>query len=217
MNPRVSSWSAPSLRLRLLSATPLGVTLVVTAATAQQPAPAVPGKAGAEKTFTVNFRNTPWSEVLDWYAEQSGLTFVSAARPAGRLTIQPMAGRKFRLAEVTDLLNETLAPQKFILVRYEQSFTVWPADERIDPTRLPRVEESELPRRGRTEPVLCNVGPFRGTTAKQAMPQVEKMLSPLGRAILLNTTDGIQITDTAGNIDRILRTLPPRVPPAAKQ
>ncbi len=217
MNPRIGSWSVPSLSLRLLATTTLGATFVLATASAQQPAPAVPGKAAPEKTFAVNFQKTPWPEVIDWYATESGLTFVSTILPAGKLTIQPMPGRKFRLAEVTDLLNETLALQKLILIRYDKSFTVWPTDEALAATRVPRVQESDLPRRGKTEPVLCIVGPFRDTAAREAMPLVERMLSPIGRAFLLNTSDSIQIIDMAGNIDRILRTLPPRVPPAAKK
>jgi type II secretory pathway component GspD/PulD (secretin) len=201
---------------RMLVFTAVSLTLAA-GASAQPPAPAAPGKAVAEKTFTLDLDKAPWAAALDWYASQSGLTLVATTRPMGNVTIRPGAGRKLTLAEVTDLFNEALVQQRFLLVRFEKSFTVWPTDERIDPTRLPRVEEADLPRRGKTELVLCTVGPFRGVAAKEAVPQVERMLSPVGRAVLLDTTDRIQLADTAGNIDRILRALPARVPPAAKK
>ncbi|HEX4608288.1 MAG TPA: sigma-70 family RNA polymerase sigma factor [Urbifossiella sp.] len=183
---------------------------------AAPPAKAGPEKTMPEKTFTVNFDNAPWGNVLDWYATESGLTLVAGARPIGNLTIKPPAGRRFTLSELTDLLNEAMGVQKLIIVRHPTMFTIWPADERIDPTRVLRIEESEILRRGKTEMVLCNIGPFKGASAKEVMPEVEKMLGPFGSAILLNSTDRIQVVDTAGNIRRILISLPGRATPAAK-
>ena len=61
---------------------------------------------------------------------------------------------------MTDLLNETLTPQKFVIIRYEATFAVHPIDEKIDPTTIPRVEPEDLSRRGKSEIVRCNIGPL---------------------------------------------------------
>ncbi len=209
-----------------------GLGACVTFATAQQPArdpilefqrvaaqqPATPPadkgdvkvapKAEPEKTISVNHENAPWQEVLDWYAKETGLILVTTVRPTGSVTIKPGPNRKFTLSEVTDLLNEAMIPQKFVIIRYQTSFTVWPADEPLHPTRLPRIDQSELPRRGKTEIVLCNVGPFKAISAPEVMPEVEKMVTPgFGKAILLTNANAIQIMDMAGNITRIQKTL----------
>ena len=195
---------------------------------AQQPAPAptvVPDKAAPpktapapdktavpaaapEKTVTVSWDNAPWQEVLDAYGKDTGLILVTTVRPTGSVTIKPPgAGRKFTLAEVTDLLNEAMIPQKFMIIRRQASFYIQPADEKIDPTLLQRIDHSELPKRGKTEVVLCNVGPFKAISASEVMPEVDKMLTPFGRAVLLTNANAIQVMDTAGNISRIQKTL----------
>ncbi|MBN9522791.1 hypothetical protein J0H58_30445, partial [bacterium] len=209
-----------------------GFGACVTVATAQQPArdpilefqrvvaqqPATPPadkgdvkaapKAEPEKTISVNFESAPWQEVLDWYAKETGLILVTTIRPTGSVTIKPGPNRKFTLSEVTDLLNEAMIPQKFLIIRYQTSFTVWPADEPLPPTRLPRIDQSELSRRGKTEIVLCNVGPFKAISAPEVMPEVGQMVTPgFGKAILLTNANAIQIMDMAGNIARIQKTL----------
>ncbi|QDU23632.1 secretin N-terminal domain-containing protein [Urbifossiella limnaea] len=195
-------------------------------ASAQQPAPAptpVPDKAPDKadpkaaapapkaeepRTVTVSWDNAPWQTVLDWYGKETGLILVTTVRPTGSVTILPPGpARKFTLAEVTDLLNEAMIPQKFMIIRRQASFYIQPADEKIDPTLLQRIEHTELSKRGKTEIVLCNVGPFKAISASEVMPEVDKMLTPFGRAVLLTNANAIQVMDTAGNISRISKTL----------
>jgi type II secretory pathway component GspD/PulD (secretin) len=169
-----------------------------------------PKKAEAppEKTLAVNFDNAPWQDVLDWYGKETGLILVTTDKPTGNVTIKPPGTRKFTIAEVTDLINESLAPKKFLLVRYTATFTIWPVDERIDPALIPAVTPQELTKRGKTELVRCNIGPFKAVSAAEIRPEVEQMLTPgFGRAILFEKSNTFQITDKAGNILRILDTI----------
>ncbi|MDB5307519.1 MAG: hypothetical protein JWO38_1721, partial [Gemmataceae bacterium] len=168
-----------------------------------------PKKAEAppEKTVSPNFDGAGWEAVLDWYAKETGLILVTSVKPTGNVTIKPGKDRKFTLGEVTDLLNEVLIPQKFIIIRYTNTFTVWPADEKIDTTRLPRITVADLPARGTSELVVCIIGPLKTLSAAEALPELEKMMTPFGKAILLDKANSYQITDTAGNITRILKTL----------
>ncbi len=78
-----------------------------------------------EKTFTVNFRNVPWKDAIAWYAEITGLTLIGDHFPTGTVTLQPPKDRKFTIGEITDLLNEAMTQQKFIIIRRRRrsSFT----------------------------------------------------------------------------------------------
>ncbi|HYH68266.1 MAG TPA: hypothetical protein VD866_26470, partial [Urbifossiella sp.] len=175
---------------------------------AATPMPAPAPKAEPEKTVSISFTAQDWQTVLDWYGKETGLILVTTVRPTGSVTIVPPGpSRKFTLGEVTDLLNEAMIPQKFMIIRRQASFYIQPADEKIDPTLLQRVEHSELARRGKTEIVLCNVGPFKGISASDVMNDVNQMLTPFGKAVLLSNANAIQVMDTAGNISRISKTL----------
>jgi type II secretory pathway component GspD/PulD (secretin) len=179
---------------------------------AQPPTATVPAAqpktdAPAEKTVSVLFDGLPWVDVLDWYGKETGLVLVTTVKPTGSVTIKPPKEKKYTLGEVTDLINEALRSQKFVLIRYNATFTIWPADEKIDATLIPPVLVSELPKRGKTEIVLCTVGPFKTISAPEVVGEVEKMCTPFGKVILFEKQNALQIMDTAGNILRIIETL----------
>lgn len=157
----------------------------------------------AERTIGVNFDGAQWQEVLDWYQKESGLILNTTVKPTGGVTIKPGRDRKFTLGEVTDLLNESMVLQKFILIRYNTTFTIWPVDEKLDTTLFPAVTPSELIRRGKTELVKCVVGPLKTLSAAEIRPEVEAMLTPFGKVQLFERSNSFQITDKAGNILRI--------------
>jgi RNA polymerase sigma factor (sigma-70 family) len=158
----------------------------------------------APKTYELKFQAASWADVFLWYSNISGLPFVGTSRPAGTVTIVPPGKRQYTLEEVTDLLNEALMPQKFILVRRPTSFTVLPVDEKIDRTNLPRVTLDELDKRARTELVTVAV-PLTTVEAKDLAPDVQKMLGPFGEAVALEKANQLLISDTAGNLRLIVR------------
>jgi RNA polymerase sigma factor (sigma-70 family) len=166
------------------------------------PGPA-PEKPKAEpKTYTVAFRDKPWAEVLEWYSKETGLTPVLTVKPTGTVTLMPPKDRRFTLAEVTDLLNEVLMAQKFILIRREVSFVIHPADERIDPSLIPRVEVNDLPDRGKTEIVEVEITLTDKLNAADIAPEIRKMLSPFGE-VTYARGKRLVVRDAAGNIVRI--------------
>ena len=143
-----------------------GLTGPIDMALAQPTTMPVPGMPGAiapvgpvtpvvpatpVKTVSVHFEKAGWDEVLDWYAKETGLTLITTVKPTGTVAIKPGKDRKFTVGEVTDLINEAMMQQKFILIRRHMTFFIQPSDEKIDPTLLPRVAPSELADRGRTE------------------------------------------------------------------
>jgi RNA polymerase sigma factor (sigma-70 family) len=152
------------------------------------------------KKYAVAFRDTPWAEVLEWYARESGLTLVSTVKPTGNVTIASPKDRKFTFGEITDLINESLMAQKYILVRGETTFFLHPADERIDPTKVPRIELGELKQRGKTELVQVVI-PFKADAQDDLAQEVRKLLSPFGNATRVKNT--LVILDTAGIVTRI--------------
>ena len=180
------------------------------------PAPSAPGAvaphapttpaAPPEKTFTLNFDKADWNTVLDWYATESGLTMITTVKPTGSVTMKPGKERKFTMAEITDLINETMAQQKFILIRRHMTFFIHPADEKIDPTLVPRIELSELPKRGRTE-IVQVILPVKGMVVGDAQDELKRLLTPFGQMIPLEKPNALLLMDTVGNIARVQHTL----------
>src|SRR5262249_35903682 len=95
---------------------------------------------------------------------------------------------------------------KFILIRRQVSFTIVPADEKLDTSHVPRIELSELPKRGKTELVQVLI-PLMSLAVEDTAPEVQKMLTPFGQVSMLTKTNTLVIVDTAGNISRIYQTI----------
>ena len=91
--------------------------------------PAVPAKS--EKTYTVSFEGTDWSKVLDWFAKETKLVFLSTEKPTGSLTLK--SDEKYTLSELLDLFNEVLAQKNWVIIRREHSFLIHPAETKIPP------------------------------------------------------------------------------------
>ena len=163
-----------------------------------------PGKPAPEpKKYAFKMQNVPWGDVLDWYAQESGLTPLLTVKPKGTFTfIPPKPDKSYTLAEITDILNEALTQQKFLLVRRKFSFYIHPADEKIDPSWVPLVEVKDLSTRGKTELVQFLL-PLKSLMVEEAAPEVKKLLSPFGSVSALNKTNTLLILDTAQNVRRV--------------
>src|SRR5439155_9805666 len=90
--------------------------------------PKAEAKADEKPTINPQFDNAPWNEVLDWYAKESGLSLITTHKPTGSVTIKPPKENKYTIGGVTDLVNEALLQQKFILIRRNTSFFTHPVD-----------------------------------------------------------------------------------------
>jgi type II secretory pathway component GspD/PulD (secretin) len=169
-----------------------------------------PGKpAGGEKTFTFEFQNKPWGQVLEWLSDQSGLALVSPFKPTGTFTFVPPKGKTYTLREIIDILNEGLlasSTQKYLLIRGERTLTLVPADEKIDPGLVPRIRPDELSLRGRTE-IVSVVFPLAGVKAEDVAPDVKKLLGPFGEVAALNAANQLVVQDTAANVGRVYAML----------
>jgi hypothetical protein len=156
------------------------------------------------KTYPFEMRDKPWAQVLEWYGDISGLPFAANVKPPGTFTFLPARGkRQYTLPEITDILNEALLAQKYILVRRPASFTLLPADEKIDAALVPRVRLDDLDKRGRTE-LVAVVLPLAALSAEDVGPDVRKLLGPFGDVVVVTRANQLIVRDTAGNV-RLIR------------
>ena len=167
---------------------------------AETPQPPGAGQTKPEHTVTFSFEDKKWSEVIDWFKRESGLVFAGTITPTGTVTIKPTPGKKYTIPEVIDLLNEMLAP-RYVIIRREQTFTIWPADEPIESQDVARITEEELAKRGKTEVVQLVVS-LGALNADETVPQLKVMLSSFGKISPLGGNSVI-VQDKAGNVRRI--------------
>ena len=131
------SWQSLDDNALIVFATPIDLLTVRELLAKHIDAPAPAGKPepppkSDEKRFSMWFQDLSWDDVLDWYGKTSGLTPILTVKPKGQFTFMPpRADQKYTLAEITDILNEALDSQKFILIR-RQVYVHHPSGRRED-------------------------------------------------------------------------------------
>ncbi len=155
--------------------------------------------AEPEKTVLVSINNQPWSKVLDWFSKESGLVLIATALPSGSVTIKTKPGTKYTIPQVVDLLNRSLALQKFILLRIDSTtFTVLPADEKIPEAYIPRIPLSCLIDKANTEIVQVIIE-VEISIAEEIVERIRTRLGLFGDVKLI-AGNQILITDSVQSI-----------------
>jgi type II secretory pathway component GspD/PulD (secretin) len=158
------------------------------------------------KTFSFEVRSKPWGQVLEWLSDETGLPVVTTRKPVGTFTFVPREPKKRTLSEVIDMINETLAGQKLLLIRRDKSFNLVPTDEKIDPSLVPRVAIDDLASRGKTE-LVSVVVPLRKLKAADIAGDLEKLVGPFGKVTALGRLNQLVVQDQAGNLTQIYATI----------
>src|SRR5438270_212987 len=113
------------------------------------------------------------------------------------------------IPEVIDAINEALlaAPpnQRWQVIRREQTFTLVPADDKIDPILVPRVTIDELASRGNTE-IVSVVLQLTTLVAEDYAPEVKRMLGPFGEVTVLAKSNQLLLQDSVKSLRNILKT-----------
>jgi len=162
-----------------------------------------------EKTVAFEMRDKPWGAVLEWLADQSGLPVSTIHKPTGTFTFiapKSLSERRYTISQVIDILNEALVNQKYILIRRNQSFTIVPSDEKIDPAILPQLNVEDLDYRGKSE-LAQVVLPLKSLVAEDLAPEVKKMMGPFGEVVPMARANQLVLQDTVGNLRRVIHII----------
>ncbi|XZE55553.1 secretin N-terminal domain-containing protein [Planctomycetaceae bacterium SH139] len=160
------------------------------------------------------FREQAWADVLQWFAEQEGLTLVMNQSPPGTFTYTD--NRSYTSAEAIDLLNSVLLTRGFTLLRREKMLTLLQLSSTIPIELIPRVKLEELPARGKFE-LISVLFPLGARPVDAVIREVEPYLGTFGRAIPLPQSKQLLVIETAGKMQTInvlINTVPEPKQPA---
>ncbi|MBX3439413.1 MAG: hypothetical protein KF861_18135, partial [Planctomycetaceae bacterium] len=169
------------------------------------------------KRLEFNFQYQKWADVLDWIAEESGLSLVMDAPPAG--TFNYSDSRAYSPAEAIDLLNGWLQTKNYTLVRRDRLLMLLDLTDGVPVGVIPRIPIEELATRGRFELVSVLV-PLGDRPPENAVNEIKPLLGRHGTAQPLPQSKQLLLTDTAGNLRQIralVESLPVPSAPAGQQ
>lgn len=168
--------------------------------------------AALEPRLKFNFRFQKWADVLDWMADEAGLSLVMDEAPTG--TFNYSDTKEYSPTEAIDLLNGWLMTKGYTLVRRERMLMCLNLKGGLPDNAIPRVTVDDLAMRGRFEFVSVLI-PLQGRLAETALLEIKPLLGTYGEAEVLTATQQMLVVDSAANI-RIIQDVVQQVPLPAK-
>jgi type II secretory pathway component GspD/PulD (secretin) len=154
----------------------------------------------ADGRLTFSFRYQPWQDVLDWFAEQAGLSLVMESAPSGTFNYNDT--RSYTPKEALDIINGVLLTKGYTLVRHDKMLIVVNLEDGVPPNLVPDVLLADLDSRGEYELVRV-LFPVWNMTPDQAAEEVQPLLGPQGKVVVLPQGRQIQVTEVGGRLRTI--------------
>lgn len=151
-----------------------------------------------------NFRYQPWKDVLEWFAQQAGLSLIMDDPPKG--TFNYTDDKAYTPAEAIDLLNSVLQTKGYVLVRRNRMLMVINLENGIPPLLIDTIPVEELDRRGTYE-VVSVLFQLDKLTPEEIEGEVQKMIGPQGSVISLPKSRQLLVTETVGRLRAIRRAI----------
>ncbi|MCA9239629.1 MAG: hypothetical protein KDA37_05495, partial [Planctomycetales bacterium] len=154
--------------------------------------------------LSFNFRFQPWEDVLEWFADKSDLSLILDAPPSG--TFNYRDNRQYTVGQAMDVLNNVLQTKGFTLVRKGRMLLLVNLEDELPPNLVSDVPLEELDQHGEHElvRVLFRV---RSMLPEDLAEELERLIGPQGKIIVLSKANMIQVTETAGRIRTIRRVI----------
>ena len=187
---------------------------LLSAVIGQQECQAQPAQAEAqaepqtEPRLKFNFRFQKWAEVLDWMADEAGLSLVMDEAPAG--TFNYSDSKEYTPTEAIDLLNGWLMIKGYTLVRRERMLMSLNLKDGLPDNAIPRVTVDDLATRGRFEFVSVLI-PMQGRLAETVLTEITPLLGTYGKAEVLTATQQMLVVDSAASV-RVIQDVVQQVP-----
>ena len=153
-----------------------------------------------EINIRFSFRNTPWQVVIEWFAEQNGLSLQMDAPPIG--TFNYTDPNFYTPEQSLDVMNGVLLTRGFTLIRRRNFLTVVNLEDEIPDTLVQFVSVDELDDRGEYELVKTLFSLVK-MTAEEAQQDFEKLLGPQGKMFTFPAAKQVIIQETAGRLRQI--------------
>lgn len=170
-------------------------------------------KAAFETLFSqpklkFNFRLQKWEAVLDWVADEAGLSLVMDEAPPG--TFNYSDSKEYTPTEAIDLLNGWLLTKGYTLVRRERLVMCLNLKDGLPDGAIPRITLEDLATRGRFEFVSVLI-PLEGRPADETLTEITPLLGTYGKADMLAATQQLLVADSAATV-RIIQQVVNKIP-----
>ncbi len=168
-----------------------------------------PGSSPREpKKIRFNIQFQPWKDIIEWIADQAGLSLSIDTYPQG--TFNYRDENYYTIDEAIDVINGFLLRKEFLLIRKNNMLIVHdlgPGGSNGIPFDLVEtVFPEDLEKHGTYEVVKAQFE-LKRTTPDVVQTEIERMLGPQGSVAIMPKSQTILITETVGNLRAIKKVI----------
>jgi general secretion pathway protein D len=179
--------------------------LAGTAARAQTSAPPATATGDTQQMISLNFRDAPLEQVLAFYEELTGLTLLRAPNLGAAITLRGQARltKEEALAAIESVLsmnNISIVPMGNRFAKVVQTGT---ARQEGLAVRIGR-PDGALPE---TDALESRILDLKHIALAEAIPILQTLIRGTGKIQPIDRTNSLLVTDTSGNLQRILDVL----------
>ncbi|XZE52989.1 secretin N-terminal domain-containing protein [Planctomycetaceae bacterium SH139] len=153
----------------------------------------------------LNFNGTPWKEVLEWFADETGMSLQRSAWPTGTFSYSDPR-RSYDISGAIDAMNLVLMREGFALIRRGQLMLLVDTEDDFARDYLRELAEpvtpDELDQRANSDYVRVAF-PLGALDAESVVKDLENLRSPSGSVLVLGASRVIVATDTVGVLKSI--------------
>ncbi len=160
------------------------------------------------KKIRFNIQFQPWKDIIEWIADQAGLSLSIDTYPQG--TFNYRDENYYTIDEAIDVINGFLLRKEFLLIRKNNMLIVHdlgPGGSNGIPFDLVEtVFPEDLEKHGTYEVVKAQFE-LKRTTPDVVQTEIERMLGPQGSISIMPKSQTILITETVGNLRAIKKVI----------
>ena len=150
--------------------------------------------------FTFNFQGAPWSDVLNRFAEETGLSLQMGTVPTGSFHF--VSSEVFNPNEALNVLNGQLIESGYILMQRDGFLTVHELSEEVPPNLIPVIETKDLESFPSNSLASLRI-PIENGDAAILAKEIELLISAFGGTDVLSESNTLIITDIASNLQKL--------------
>lgn len=150
--------------------------------------------------FMFNFQGAPWGDVLNRFAEETGLSLQMGTVPSGSFHF--VSTKLFSPEEALNVLNGQLIESGYILMQRDGFLTVHSLSEEIPPNLIPVIETKDLDTFPSNSLASLRI-PIENGDATILAKEIELLISAFGGTDVLSESNTLIITDLASNLRKL--------------
>lgn len=144
-----------------------------------------------------SFRNQPWQDVLQWYADVASCSLDWQELPADKLNL--ITKRRFSLDQTRDMLNRYLLARGFTMLKQGDVLTVVKTDK-IDPALVQRVEPDDLEDHMAYDFARVRFDLPENMDPAKAVEDAKVLLTPTAKVTPLLASKQLMVIDAVSNL-----------------